>query len=185
MNLDIAKDIYWSFYDYHSDFADLLSLCVSNAPSIAENFLRDFLNGLTPDEIREDFITYPAHYRVNKDELESFIKAEMTSQSENKCYIFSKVFITADNDTYTEFLASGIPNDENDLKIYEEYQSLLEDVPANSHLFVEVCTYSYGQGESENADFELLAELSNNEFEEQSETDIIQSFSFEIALKEE
>lgn len=177
-NFKIAKEIYWGFHDFNRGLADLLDLCISNAPAVADKFLEDFLSEITPDEIREDFQTYPANYSADNDELESFI-SEMFEQTTHS-FIFSKVTITADNDSYTEFLASGIPENEDDLTIYTDYQTLLEDDPDIQSVTVEVETYSYGDGESENADYELLEELANTDIEESDEYTLIQSHSFEI-----
>lgn len=182
MDFTVATNIYWRFYEYNHQLSELLDIVIEEAPSIAVRFFQDALTDIPVEKIREDFRDYPGSYEISEEELEAFIKAEMseTCESTNKSYIFSKVTITADNDSYTEFLASGIPENEDDLTIYTDYQTLLEDEPDIENITVEVDVYSCGEGEFENADDDLLEELANTNIEDSDEFTLIQSHSFAI-----
>lgn len=61
--------------------------------------------------------------------------------------VFSKVSLLADNGSNEEFLCSGIPDREEDLRDWTAYDNFLEDNPDAESIDVTVESYSYGEGE--------------------------------------
>lgn len=101
--------------------------------------------------------------------------------------LFSKVTLTADNGSTDEFFCNGIVNCEEDLENVDAYEEFLEDNLDAESIEVESSAYSYGEGESENADDEELTEIANmgDDFIRSDEVDEIESSNFVILTDNE
>ena len=100
--------------------------------------------GFTDSEIEESDIDYLSRYFEGKPD---------------KCILFSKVTLTADNDSMDTFLCPGFPDCEEQIADTDGYMNFLEDNPDTESVVVEVERYSYGEGESRNADDDEIAML--------------------------
>ena len=100
--------------------------------------------GFTDSEIEESDIDYLSRYFKGKPD---------------KCILFSKVTLTADNDSTDTFLCPGLPDCEEQIADTDGYMNFLEDNPDTESVVVEVEHYSYGEGESRNADDDEIAML--------------------------
>ena len=105
----------------------------------------------------------------------------------DKCLLFSKVTLTADNGSTDEFYCGGIVNCEENLENVDAYADFLEDNPDAESIEVESRVYSYGEGESENPDDEELAKIANkgDEFLDSENVDEIEASSFIILTDNE
>lgn len=72
--------------------------------------------------------------------------------------LFSIVCLTADNGSTDEFLCPGMPDTEEQIADTDGYADFLEDNPDAESITVDVEHYLYGDGESENADEDDIAE---------------------------
>ena len=135
---------------------ELLNACIGWICEVASNnedlysSLHNVI-GLSDSEIEEVGIDYLNKYFTDKPD---------------KCLLFSKVTLTADNGSTDEFYCGGIVNCEENL---------------------ENVVYSYGEGESENPDDEELAKIANkgDEFLDSENVDEIESSSFIILTDNE
>lgn len=100
--------------------------------------------GFTDSEIEESGIDYLNLYFEKKPD---------------KCMLFSKVILTADNGSTDTYLCPGLPDCEEQIADTDGYIDFLEENPDTDSIVVEVERYSYGEGESENADDDEIAEL--------------------------
>lgn len=100
--------------------------------------------GFTDSEIEESDIDYLSQYVEGKPD---------------KCILFSKVTLTADNDSTDTFLCTGLTDCEEQIADTDGYMNFLEDNPGTESVVVEVKRYSYGEGESRNADDDEIAML--------------------------
>lgn len=72
--------------------------------------------------------------------------------------LFSKVTVTAD-DMSEEFLIGGIPRDSYDLEDCAAYEDFTDLLTSTCEVTVRAVVYLYGEGESENASEDALADL--------------------------
>ena len=128
--------------------------------------------GMTDFEIVECNIDYLSEYFTDRP---------------NKTMLFSKVTLTADNGSTDEILCSGIVNCEEDLENADLYNEFLEDNPDAESIEVDSKAYSFGEGESENADDEDLMYIVSrgDEFLDSDEVDEIESSHFIILTDNE
>ena len=73
--------------------------------------------------------------------------------------LFSRVSLTADNGSTDEYLCPGIPDTEEQIADTDGYCDFIEDNPDAESITVDVEHYLYGEGESENADEDDIAEF--------------------------
>lgn len=113
--------------------------------------------------------------------------SEYFTDRPDKTMLFSKVTLTADNGSTDEFICGGIINCEEDLENADLYNDFLEDNPDAESIEVNVKVYSFGEGESENADDEELAYIVSrgDEFLDGEEVDEIESSNFIILADNE
>ena len=71
----------------------------------------------------------------------------------------SRVSLTADNGSTDEYLCAGIPDAEEQIADTDGYCDFIEDNPDAESITVDVEHYLYGEGESENADEDDIAEF--------------------------
>ena len=156
---------------------ELLNACIGWICEVASNnedlysSLHNVI-GLSDSEIEEVGIDYLNEYFTDKPD---------------KCLLFSKVTLTADNGSTDEFYCGGIVNCEENLENVDAYADFLEDNPDAESIEVESRVYSYGEGESENSDDEELAKIANkgDEFLDSENVDEIESSSFIILTDNE
>lgn len=156
---------------------ELLNACIGWICEVASNnedlysSLHNVI-GLSDSEIEEVGIDYLNEYFTDKPD---------------KCLLFSKVTLTADNGSTDEFYCGGIVNCEENLENVDAYADFLEDNPDAESIEVESRVYSYGEGESENPDDEELAKIANkgDEFLDSENVDEIESSSFIILTDNE
>ena len=73
--------------------------------------------------------------------------------------LFSRVSLTADNGSADEYLCPGMPDTEEQITDTDGYCDFIEDNPDAESITVDVEHYLYGEGESENADEDDIAEF--------------------------
>ena len=73
--------------------------------------------------------------------------------------LFSRVCLTADNSSTVEYLCPGMPDTEQQIADTDGYADFIEDNPDAESVTVDVEHYIYGEGESENADEDDIAEF--------------------------
>ena len=73
--------------------------------------------------------------------------------------LLSRISLTADNGSMEEFLCPGTPDTEEQIADTDGYRDFIEDNPDAESITVDVEHYLYGEGESENADEEDIAEF--------------------------
>ena len=73
--------------------------------------------------------------------------------------LFSRVCLTADNSSTVEYLCPGMSDTEEQITETDGYADFLEDNPDAESVTVDVEHYIYGEGESENADEDDIAEF--------------------------
>ena len=115
---------------------ELLNACIGWICEVASNnedlysSLHNVI-GLSDSEIEEVGIDYLNEYFTDKPD---------------KCLLFSKVTLTADNGSTDEFYCGGIVNCEENLENVDAYADFLEDNPDAESIEVESRVYSYGEG---------------------------------------
>ena len=73
--------------------------------------------------------------------------------------LFSRVCLTTDSGSTDEYLCPGMPDTEEQITETDGYRDFLEDNPDVESVTVDVEHYLYGEGESENADEDDIAEF--------------------------
>lgn len=73
--------------------------------------------------------------------------------------LFSKVELKADNGNRCEFLACGIPQEETDFEDYTTYQDFVEENSETVEIEVDISSYVYGEGETEDANIYEIADF--------------------------
>ena len=113
--------------------------------------------------------------------------SEYFTDRPDKSMLFSKVTLTSDNGSTDEFICGGIVNCEEDLENADLYNEFLEDNPDAESIEVNARAYSFGDGESENADDEELAYIRcrGDEFLDSDEVDMKESSNFIILTDNE
>lgn len=101
--------------------------------------------------------------------------------------LFSRVSLTADNGSTDEYLCPGMPDTEEQITETDGYRDFLEDNPDAESVTVDVEHYLYGEGESENADEDDIAEFEKRgeDFLNSDEVDYLDYNRFVIPIGSE
>ena len=101
--------------------------------------------------------------------------------------LFSRVSLTADNGSADEYLCPGMPDTEEQIADTDGYADFLEDNPDAESITVDVEHYLYGDGESENADEDDIAEFEKHgeDFLNSDEVDYLDYNRFVIPIGSE
>lgn len=98
--------------------------------------------------------------------------------------LFSVVTLTSEYGLMVEYFAPGSPDCAEDLLDDEIIRDDLANQPKDDTVYAEVGTYLYGEGETERASEEELADLSRrfDELRESDQLDLIGGHSFSFSL---
>lgn len=101
--------------------------------------------------------------------------------------LFSRVSLTADNGSIDEYLCPGMPDTEEQIADTDGYRDFIENNPDAENITVDVEHYLYGEGESENADEDDIAEYEKRgeEFLNSNEVDYLDYNRFIILTDNE
>ena len=101
--------------------------------------------------------------------------------------LFSRVSLTADNGSTDEYLCPGIPDTEEQIADTDGYCDFIEDNTDAESVTVDVEHYIYGEGESENADEDDIAEFEKRgeDFLNSDEVDYLDYNRFVIPIGSE
>ena len=101
--------------------------------------------------------------------------------------LFSRVSLTADNGSTDEYLCPGMLVTEEQIADTDGYCDFIEDNPDAESITVDVEHYLYGEGESENADEDDIAEFEKRgeDFLNSDEVDYLDYNRFVIPIGSE
>ena len=101
--------------------------------------------------------------------------------------LVSRVSLTADDGSADEYLCPGMPDTEEQIADTDGYCDFLEDNPDAESITVDVEHYLYGDGESENADEDDIAEFEKRgeDFLDSDEVDYLDYNRFVIPIGSE